>query len=42
MILKDKHVIIFGERDDVPAPSIRRCIEAAGGQVVYEATACFV
>ena len=41
-MLKGKKVAIFGERDDVSGPAIRRCIESAGAQVVYETTSCFV
>ena len=40
--LEGKKAIIFGERDDVAAPTIRACVEAAGAEVVYEATTCFV
>lgn len=42
MPLQGKKVAIFGERDDVSGPAIRACVEAAGGEVVYESTACFV
>ena len=42
VMLEGKKVIVFGERDDVPAPVIRRCVEAAGARVVYETTSCFV
>jgi hypothetical protein len=42
MTLQDKKAIIFGERDDVAALAIRQCVEAAGAEVVYESTACFV
>ena len=42
MNLKDKKVIVFGERDDIAAPAIRACVEAAGARVVYESTSCFV
>lgn len=42
MILAGKKVAIFGERDDVAGPAIRNCVSAAGAEVVYEATACFV
>ena len=42
MSLQGKKVAIFGERDDVSGPAIRACVEAAGGEVVYESTACFV
>lgn len=40
--LRGKKAIVFGERDDIPALAIRRCLEAAGAQVVYETTSCFV
>ena len=42
MNLKDKKAVIFGERDDVAALAIRACVEAAGAEVVYESTTCFV
>lgn len=41
-MLGTKKVAIFGERDDVTGTAVRKCIEAAGGEVVYEATSCFV
>lgn len=41
-MLQGKKVAIFGERDDVTALAIRKCVEAAGGEVAYEATSCFV
>jgi hypothetical protein len=37
-----KQAIILGERDDVPGPTIRACLDAAGIPTVYETTACFV
>ncbi len=40
--LEGKKAIVFGERDDISAPAIRKCLEAAGAEVVYESTACFV
>jgi hypothetical protein len=42
MTLEGKKVAVFGERDDVSGAAIRRCVEAAGAEVVYETTACFV
>ena len=42
MILNGKKIAIFGERDDVPGLAMQNCIEAAGAEVVYETTACFV
>jgi betaine reductase len=41
-MIQGKKVIIVGERDGVPGPSIARCIEAAGGTVVFLTTECFV
>jgi len=41
-MLKDKKVAVFGERDDVTGLAVRKCVDAAGGEVVYEATSCFV
>ena len=41
-MLEGKKVAVFGERDDVSGKAVRRCIEAAGGEVVYETTSCFV
>jgi len=42
IMLKGKKVAVFGERDDVTGLAIRKCVEAAGGEVAYEATSCFV
>lgn len=41
-MLNGKKVAVFGERDDVSGLAVRKCVEAAGGAVVYETTACFV
>lgn len=42
LTLRGKKVAVFGERDDVSGNAIRNCMEAAGGEVVYETTSCFV
>lgn len=42
MTIEGKTVAIFGERDDVAGAAIRNCVQAAGGEVVYETTSCFV
>jgi glycine/sarcosine/betaine reductase complex component A len=42
MDFKGKRVIIFGERDGVPGPAIAACMVAAGAEVVYSVTECFV
>ena len=39
-ILKDKKVVIIGDRDGVPA--IAECVKTAGGDVVFSSTECFV
>jgi glycine reductase len=40
--LKDKTAIVIGERDGVQGLSIAECLEAAGANVVYAVTECFV
>lgn len=41
-MLKDKYVIALGERDGVSGPAIAACAKAAGAEVVFVATECFV
>ena len=41
-ILKDKKVIIIGDRDGIPGPAIEECVKTAGAGVVYSSTECFV
>ncbi|MCC7104318.1 MAG: hypothetical protein IT307_04180 [Chloroflexi bacterium] len=41
-MLEGKRVIAIGERDGVPGPLIADCVRAAGAEVVFEATECFV
>lgn len=41
-MFKGKRVIVIGERDGVPGPAIANCVTAAGAQVVYTTTECFV
>ena len=41
-ILKDRKVVIIGDRDGVPGPAIEACVVTAGGQVVFSSTECFV
>ena len=40
--LRGKTAIVIGERDGVQGPSIAKCLEAAGTNVVYAVTECFV
>ncbi len=40
--LENKTAIIIGERDGVQAPSISRCLTAAGANIEFAVTECFV
>ena len=40
--LSGKTAIVIGERDGVQGPSIAKCLEAGGANVVYAVTECFV
>ena len=41
-MLQGKKAIVFGERDDISGTTIATCLRAAGCEILYEATACFV
>ena len=41
-LLKDKKVIIIGDRDGIPGPAIEACAKDAGADVVFSSTECFV
>ena len=41
-MLQSRKVIALGERDGVSGPSVEACVKAAGGEVVFNATECFV
>ena len=41
-LLTGKHVIALGERDGISGPAIGACAAAAGGNVAFVATECFV
>lgn len=41
-ILKDKKVIVIGDRDGIPGPAIIECVQSAGAEVVFSSTECFV
>lgn len=41
-MLKDKKVVVLGDRDGIPGPAIDECIKSAGGDVVFSTTECFV
>jgi len=40
--LKGIKTIAIGERDGVPGPALEACLRAAGADVVFATTECFV
>jgi len=42
VLLKDKKVVIIGDRDGIPGPAIAQCVATAGADVVFSSTECFV
>ena len=41
-MFRDRQVVAIGERDGIAGPAIAACVTAAGGQVAFVATECFV
>jgi glycine reductase len=41
-LLKDKKIIIIGDRDGIPGQAIEECVKTAGGEIVFSSTECFV
>lgn len=41
-LLKDRKVVIIGDRDGIPGPAIEECAKSAGAEVVFSSTECFV
>lgn len=41
-LLKDKKIIIIGDRDGIPGPAIEECVKPTGSEVVFCSTECFV
>ena len=37
-ILNGKKVVIIGDRDGIPGPSIEACVQPAGADVVFSST----
>ena len=37
-----KQIVVLGERDGIAGPAIAACVKAAGGNVAFSATECFV
>jgi glycine reductase len=42
IMFQGKKAIVIGERDGVPGPAIAKCLSAAGAEIVYTTTECFV
>ena len=40
--LTGKKAAILGDRDGIPGPAIEECLKAAGCEVVFSTTECFV
>ena len=40
--LQGKRAIVIGERDGVQGPAIAKCLKAAGAEVIFLVTECFV
>lgn len=41
-ILKGLKAIIIGDRDGIPGQAIANCVKAAGAEVIFSSTECFV
>ena len=41
-ILKGLKAIIIGDRDGIPGQAIANCVKAAGAEVIFSYTECFV
>ncbi len=42
-ILKNKKIVIIGDRDGIPGPAVEACIKTEPtAEVVFSATECFV
>jgi glycine reductase len=41
-MLAEKLAVVLGERDGIAGPAIATCVKAAGGEVAFTATECFV
>ena len=41
-LLTGKQIIALGERDGISGPAVGACAAAAGGNVAFVATECFV
>ncbi len=37
-LLKDKKIVIIGDREGIPGVAIEECVKSAGGEVVFSIT----
>jgi hypothetical protein len=42
IMLKDKKVVLLGDRDGIPGPAMEECLKTTGAEVVFSTTECFV
>ncbi len=40
--LAGKKLLLLGERDGVPGPSMEACLQKSGADIVFSVTECFV
>lgn len=41
-MFQGKKIVILGDRDGIPGPSIEECLNSVGADVVFSTTECFV
>jgi hypothetical protein len=41
-LLKDKKIIVIGDRDGIPGPAIDECLKSIGAEILFSSTECFV
>lgn len=41
-MFSNRKIVALGERDGISGPAIAACVVAAGGEVAFVATECFV
>ncbi len=41
-LINGAKVVVIGDRDGIPGPAIEECVKAAGGEIVFSSTECFV
>jgi glycine reductase len=41
-LLKNKKVIVIGDRDGIPGPAIDECLKSTGAEILFSSTECFV